>query len=449
MIEELVISLNSMGETPAAVVLLDALARNSTIFEQFDAVAKSYFKIKEYEKAYINAEKALSIYSGPAFFEVKYNVLNTANHANQPERAINLIRQLEIISPRDIDLQMEKAFAYFLLNQKDDAEKILREQLENPRNDEKVKTKIRFNLGTYELLKDEFQPGLRKFLLEGRKLDYWKKPVLPFTLWEGEIHKGKTIYVRAEAGIGDEFVNIRFMKHLRDRGMNAIWFTERNDIASIIRRAGFEVVSTIDNISVKEDIYWVHSMDLPIYLNLQYEDLWSGPYIAPDKEISNRWNKFFKDFDNKKPKIGIRWKGNPGYEQDLHRSVPLSKILSALPKDANIFSIQRDVGLEELKEFPHIVDMSPYLTDFEETLGIIDNLDILVTSCTSVGHAAAAMGKSVAILVPISAYYTWCHSMKQSPWYGDNLTLLKQQKPRVWDEPIKELKEVLDGEFSN
>jgi tetratricopeptide (TPR) repeat protein len=448
MIEELVISLDKMGETPAAVGLLDALARNSMLFEQFDEVAKSYFKIKEYEKAYRNAEKALAIYSGPAIFEVKYNTLNTANHANYPERAMTLIKQLEIIRPNDIDLQMEKAFAYFLLNQKDNAEKILRHQLENPKNDEKVKTKIRFNLGTYELMRDEFQSGLRKFLFEGRKLEYWKKPSLPFTFWEGEIHKGKTIYVRAEAGIGDEFVNVRFMKHLKDRGMNPIWFSERKDMSSIISRNGFDVVSSVTNVPVTDDIYWTHSMDLPVYLNLEYDDLWYGPYIAPDKTISDKWKEFFKDFGDK-PKIGIRWQGNPGYDQDLHRSIPLADIMSALPTNANIFSIQRDTGLEELHEFPQVVDMSPHLTDFEETLGIIDNLDILITSCTSVGHAAAAMGKRAIIITPISAYYTWCHTMKQSPWYGDNLTLLRQQKPKTWDEPILELKEVLDGEFSN
>lgn len=449
MIEELVISLDKMGETSAAVTLLDALARNSIVFEQFDDVAKSYFKIKEYEKAYRNAEKALSMYSGSSMFEVKYNTLNTANHANYPERAMTLIKQLEIIRPNDIDLQMEKAFAHFLLNQKDNAEKILREQLDNPKNDEKVKTKIRFNLGTYELMRDEFQSGLRKFLFEGRKLDYWKKPSLPFTFWEGEIHKGKTIYVRAEAGIGDEFVNVRFMKHLKDRGMNPIWFSERKDIAKIIRRNGFEVVSTVVGVPVKEDIYWTHSMDLPVYLNLEYEDLWYGPYISPDKEASNRWEEYFKEFNNGQPNIGIRWQGNPGYDQDLHRSIPLSDIMSALPKNANVFSVQRDTGLEELKEFPHVIDLSSRLTDFEETLAVIDNLDILITSCTSVGHAAASMGKRVVIITPISAYYTWCHTMKQSPWYGDNLTLLRQQKPRVWDEPIKELKEVLDGEFSS
>lgn len=448
MIEELVISLDNMGEKDAAVVLLDALTRNSILFEQFDDVAKSYFKIKEYEKAYRNAEKALSIYSGPALFEVKYNTLNTANHANYPERAMTLIKQLEIIRPNDIDLQMEKAFAYFLLNQKDNAERILRQQLENPRNDEKVKTKIRFNLGTYELLKDEFQSGLRKFLFEGRKLDYWKKPNLPFISWDGQIHKDKTIYVRAEAGIGDEFINVRFMKHLRDRGMKPIWYTDRRDMIEIFNRNGYDAVSSVSAVTSRNDIYWAHSMDLPVYLNLEYEDLWYGPYIKPNTDKSKEWKKLLKDLGDR-PKIGVRWQGNPSYDQDLHRSIPLKDIMSVLPRNVDIISIQRDTGLEELEDFPEILDVSSKLIDFEDTLGAIDNLDILITSCTSVGHAAAAMGKRVVIITPISAYYTWCHTMKQSPWYGDNLTLLRQQRPRVWDEPIKELKEVLDGEFGS
>lgn len=71
MIEPLVLSLDAMGEKEAAVTLLDALARHSTQFEQYDEVAKSYFKIKEYKKAYEQAEKTLLSYSGPSNYAVK------------------------------------------------------------------------------------------------------------------------------------------------------------------------------------------------------------------------------------------------------------------------------------------------------------------------------------------------------------------------------------------
>jgi tetratricopeptide (TPR) repeat protein len=449
MIEQLAISLDQMNEKQAAVTLLDALNRNSKAFAQFDELAKSYFKIKEYEKAYQTAEKALSLYNGTDLYSVKYNTLNTANHANYPERAMTLIKQLELISPDDIDLQMEKAFALFLLNQKDKAEEVLRTQLANPKVDEKIKTKIRFNLGTYELLRDEFQSGLRKFLFEGRKLDFWKKPVLPFTAWDGKIHKDKTIYIRTEAGIGDEFINIRFMNHLKELGMKPIWYTERKDLAKVFNRNGYDAVTDILDVKTQEDIYWVHSMDLPIYLNLQYNDLWNGQYLRADQEKVEKWKQFFsKQLDKAKPIIGIRWQGNPSYDQDLHRSIPLSDIMSVLPKDANLVSIQRDTGLDEIKSEYDILDLSKYMSDFEETLAILENLDILITSCTSVGHASAAMNKRTAIITPISAYYTWCHSTEKSPWYGSNLTLLRQEKPRVWKEPLDKLKEMLDAEFS-
>jgi hypothetical protein len=56
---------------------------------------------------------------------------------------------------------------------------------------------------------------------------------------------------------------------------------------------------------------------------------------------------------------------------------------------------------------------------------------------------AASQGKKVYVFVPISAYYTWCHSAEKSPWYGENVTLLRQTKPRNWDEPMAKLKDLL------
>jgi hypothetical protein len=429
-----------MGEKPAAVTLLDALARNATMFQQYDEVAKCYFKIKEYEKALKFAELALAALPG-SNYAAKYNVINVANHANYPERAMTLIKQLELVNPNDVDVRLEKAFSHFLLNEKDKAEVILRKELDNPKNDEKVKTKIRFNLGTYELLRDEFQPGLRKFLFEGRKLDYWKKPELPYKFWNGtDDLTGRMLVIRAEAGIGDEFINVRFMKHLRERGVTPIWFTDRKEMAEIFNRNGFTAITNVKEVS-GTNIYWCHSMDLPVYLNLEYKDLWYGPYIKA------KAHQTFS-FNSKKTKVGLRWQGNPGYDQDLHRSIPLIGIYDSLVNlDCDFYSLQRDTGLEEMIELP-IYDMNETLKHWEGTLKVIENLDVLVTSCTSVAHASAAMGKRTIVITPISAYYTWCHSTKQSPWYGDHVTVLRQRRPRVWDEPLAELREIMKNEFN-
>lgn len=445
MLEELVVGLDRMNEKHAAVTLLDALSRHSKIFEQYDEVARCYFKIKEYDKAFKFAEKALVKSSGNSY-AAKYNVINAANHANHPERALTLIKQLELINPNDTDVQMEKAFALFLMNQKDKAEAILRKQLNNPKNNEETKTKIRFNLGTYEMSRDEFHSGLKKFLFEGRKMSFWQKPKLPYPEWDGNPEPGKTIVLRSEAGMGDEFVNVRFMHHLKELGMNPIWFSDRKDVAKLFNRNGFKTVTDVFELKKEKNIAWIHSMDTPIYLNLEYKDLWKGPYFKADQELVEKYKSIIS---SPKLKIGLRWQGFPGYDQDLHRSIPLKEIYDSVKHlNADFYSLQRDNGMEEIGNMP-IVDLSDKLTDFDQTLAIIENLDLVITSCTSIVHAAAAMGKPVVVLVPISSYYVWCHTAEKSPWYGENVTILRQQKPRVWDEPLAKLKEFVNENYNH
>jgi len=61
---------------------------------------------------------------------------------------------------------------------------------------------------------------------------------------------------------------------------------------------------------------------------------------------------------------------------------------------------------------------------------------------------AAALGKRTILLSPISSYYTWTHNQPQTPWYGDNLTVLRQVKPRSWKEPIEQLTQLIrDDKF--
>ena len=71
-------------------------------------------------------------------------------------------------------------------------------------------------------------------------------------------------------------------------------------------------------------------------------------------------------------------------------------------------------------------------------------MDLVITSCTSIAHIAASQGKEVCVFVPIMEYYVWTSSTGKSWWYGDNVNLFRQKKPRNWNEPLKQF-----GEFLN
>ena len=73
-------------------------------------------------------------------------------------------------------------------------------------------------------------------------------------------------------------------------------------------------------------------------------------------------------------------------------------------------------------------------------------MDIIVSSCTSLVHAAGAIGKRTIVMVPIAEYYTWTSTRTNNttPWYGQNFTVLRQSKLRSWKEPLSEMRGLLD-----
>lgn len=437
-LEPIAQALKARGEKATAITMLEAFYRHAFHYEEYDDLAKTAFKIKEYTLAIKYGEDALSnALTNEKMWTGRSNLINVYNHANFPEKAIRLIKANEAVMPEDTDTRLEKAFSLYLLARRDEAEAILRNELLKVDLDEKVRTKILFNLGTYELYRDNFLYGLELFRIEGQRMDIWKKLELPGEFWMGQPAQGRDILVYAEAGIGDEIINVRFLKNLKDKGMNPIWFTERKDMGEIFRDSGFKVIHSLRERPA--DSLWTYSMTLPLYLEMDYAALWVGSYITCNTHYVEKHSSIKKPGLN----IGIRWQGNPEYDHDLHRSVGLSDVINCIPENTNLVSLQRDTGLDELEDYPQILDMSSKMTDFRETLGIISNLDVVVTTCTSVAHAAAAMGKRTFIFVPISAYYIWSHSTKQSPWYGDNVTLLRQVKPRDWAAPMAELKQLL------
>jgi hypothetical protein len=205
----------------------------------------------------------------------------------------------------------------------------------------------------------------------------------------------------------------------------------------VFKNSGFNVIDDLRQLSNIQEYMWTYSQYLPIYLGLDAEDLWFGSYLNAIKVNLP---------DSGKKKIGLRWAGNPVPE---YRNYPLKKLYDAIGNiDAEFYSLQRDFGVEETPDFPGIIDLSKKLDSFVDTCNYIQSMDVIVTSCTSIAHAAAALGKKTYVLIPMSAYYPWCHQSDKSPWYGDNVVELRQKKPRSWDEPLAELKVLLQQEVT-
>ena len=259
--------------------------------------------------------------------------------------------------------------------------------------------------------------------------------ILNMRRWTGVIQPEKTIYIEGEGGIGDEIINIRFFKYISDLGMKPIlyssWSKYREDTVRLFRRNGFDVIT--ETYSIDRSQLWTPLMSLPGYLNLDESKLWYGTYLSPINNPKNSIN-------STKFKIGIKCSGNPYFSQDEYRKIPIDKMLEYLPSNAEIYYIDK-----QPINNPRVIDLSPRIETWEDTLDFIQQMDCVVSSCTSLVHAAGAIGKTTFVVVPIAEYYIWSTSSKttKSPWYGDNFQVHKQTKVKSWDEPLQQVNKEL------
>ena len=77
---------------------------------------------------------------------------------------------------------------------------------------------------------------------------------------------------------------------------------------------------------------------------------------------------------------------------------------------------------------PRVINLKDKIKNWDDTFDYIDQMDIVVSSCTSLIHAAGAMGKLSVVLTPLLNYYTWAIPGHKTKWYNDNLTIFRQKR---------------------
>jgi hypothetical protein len=378
------------------------------------------------EAAYSRAENSEQLYIA------RSNLYKAYNAMNRPDDALFYIDMNLKIKPDDFETQTQKAFNIALKGDRTTSEKILLDLLE--KHPEKAES-MRSALSGKMLREGKLAEGVLSFLGTFKPKSGKFDDALKMKRWTGTIQPGKTIYIEGEGGIGDEIINIRFFKHIRDLGMKPVlfssWSKYREDTVNLFRRNGFDVIT--ESYSIDRTQLWAPLMSLPGYLNLEESKLWYGTYLKP---INNPKNKI----ESKKFKIGIKCSGNPYFSQDEYRKIPVEKMLEYLPENAEIYYIDKQPINNS-----RVIDLSSRIETWEDTLDFIDQMDCIVSSCTSLVHAAGAIGKTTFVVVPIAEYYIWSTSSKttKSPWYGDNFQVHKQSKVRSWDEPLSEVNKQL------
>lgn len=362
----------------------------------------------------LQADYALALLAAndlPAAYEIMHKVeeqdptiapltmANILKNAGYPERALPYMSKARSLAPQQQDMRLNEASAFLQMGRYDEGWRIFEERQD----------------------------------LDAR---FYHLP-----LWRGEAVDHLLVY--EDQGMGDTLQTVRYLSLLKERA-------ER--ITLQIARPLVDIVAynfpTHEIIGLDQEIPLadarVRFMSLPHHFNTTLEQIPFSDtfYLRAPEKTRAFWRQRLKDRAG--PRIGIVWGGNPHNINDDRRSIPF-EVLEPLfePGRGHLISLQKGehrIGCD-LGSFD-IIDADQDLSNFSETAGLMSELDLVITTCTSTAHLAGALGVPAWVLLAFDPHWLWLLGREDSPWYP-SLRLFRQKTPRDWENVMTRVSEEL------
>lgn len=302
------------------------------------------------------------------------------------------------------------------------------------------------NLAQVLLLGENYQEGWAEF--EHRLSNPAIAGIMknqPGVPWSGEPLDGKTILLQAEQGLGDLIQFARYPIEVARLGARVL-LAGPGRLSSLLSNVE-GLAAYVDAAEPLPDAdFHVPLMSLPHHLKCGVIGA-DGSYLPSDPQRVAHWRARFDAL--KGLKIGLAWQGNAEYEMDYARSIPAVLLAQLLePVDAHCVVLQQGYGREQIDQiaqyFP-IVDLGEDLDKdaaFFDTAAIMANLDLIITSDTSIPHLAGATGRPVWVVLPYAPDWRWLLDRVDSPWYRC-MRLFRQNAPRDWPSALAKVSNCL------
>jgi hypothetical protein len=305
--------------------------------------------------------------------------------------------------------------------------------------------RAKFNRGWFLIHQGRWQEGFQ-CLEYGRSLNVYGSGRLNTSkpIWDGSDLTDKTVILSLEAGYGDNIIQARFATEIWRRGGRCIINCDRSLHSLFMRIPGVSQCITNQEVQMTYHDFWIPGFSSSWIFGHTVDTVPNEPYIFAKQESVEIWKNIIK---TDKIKVGIRWSGNPQFEHQQFRIFPPEMLINLYKNNDHIqfYSLQRDTDIKELP--PEITDLQHILISWEDTAAAIENLDLVISSCTSVAHLASAMGKPTWVIVPILPYHVWAYGDRHSPWYTEQTVVYRQTKFGQWDNTFQTVRDELTAKF--
>ncbi len=280
-------------------------------------------------------------------------------------------------------------------------------------------------------------------------------PMMPATnkpQWQGEPFDDETLLLVGDQGFGDV---IQFSRYIP-------WVAER--CPKIAVACAVEVAPLLTQIHPGLHLFqkWEDAPPYRAFAALSGLPRLHGtridntpasiPYLRADPNKIAAWkNRLDRLTPRGFKRVGIVWAGRPTHNNDRRRSATLATFgpLFNLPR-VSLVSLQKGPSADQTGSYfgrAPLINVGAEIQDYDDTMAIIENLDVVVTVDTSVGHLAAALGRPAWLLLATAPDWRWLLERSDSPWYP-TVRLFRQTAHRQWSDVMQRVAAALLERFA-
>lgn len=372
-----------------------------------------------------DSEQDISVYQ---------NLSNCYKVENREQECRDLLR-MAISKKPNAELWACLGNTYINNGTPNEAVKCYKEALElDPGND-----LIKFHIGLACLELGKYPEGWAGYVLGFRAGNRTYRNYRGLPEWNGE--PGKTVIVWGEQGIGDEIMFASCMPEAIKLCTKVI-FDCHPRLVDTFKRSFPEVIC--HGTRKNQLLDWFHEVKADAHCSItKLASMWRNeksdfprtPYLKADSKAVAA----LRAKGGGKLRVGFSWTGGTKQTRKDLRSFALDQLLPILQQDCDFYSLQytpesaREVcQLEEktglrVKHFPDKVECKNY----DETMNFIASMDLVISVCTTVIHAAGALGVPCWILTPAAPAWRYGLEGERHDWYG-SVHMFRQKNGEDW-----------------
>jgi tetratricopeptide (TPR) repeat protein len=304
----------------------------------------------------------------------------------------------------------------------------------------------RYNKGVRLLLRGDLREGWE--LYEFRKRPLFRE-IDRDRLWNGsEEIAGKTFFTYSEQGLGDTIQFSRYAKVLAARGARVVLCVQ-DCLCAVLSGLDPNVTVIGQHDRLPDFDRHFPLLSLPRALDTTLESIPNAvPYVFAREDRIAKWRDRLGVYPGRR--IAIRWQGSTG-RVDVGRSFPLQEFAPIATLDqVQLVSLQKGPGSEQLslaRDWPVKTLGDDFEVDerhsFLDVAAIMQLVDLIITSDTSIAHLAGAVGRPTWVVLKHHPDWRWLLGRSDCPWYP-TMRLFRQPRPGDWRQAFASVRAALE-----